>query len=190
MAKEEKDKDKDKEAESSGKSSPSTMKIVIIAVVLSLVLGGALVGGTFYFVSGMNATQAVATTDKNADAEEADDVDEDEPLAPPKYFSLDPKFVVSFSDQSSARFMQFSIQVMARDDAVIKLMEEHMPVVRSSLLMLFGGQQYEVMVTREGKEKLLREATEDINTSLKKAMGNKEQTALIEATYYDSFVIQ
>ena len=86
--------------------------------------------------------------------------------------------------------MQFSIEIMSRDDMVIKQVEEHMPVIRSSLLMLFGSQDYEVMVTREGKEKLLLDAMEDINTTLQKISGATEKTALVEAAYFDSFVIQ
>ncbi len=181
------------------KSGMSTMVIVIIAVTVSILLGGSLVGGTFYFVSSMNGAQTAAVTtatDKKADEtdeeedEEDEDEEEDEELAPPKYQSMDPAFIVSFSNQASARFMQFSLEVMTRDEEVIKQLDEHMPVIRSSLLMLFGGQQYEKMVTREGKEKLLREATEDINLSLKKVSGNKELTSLVEAAYFTAFVIQ
>lgn len=184
------------------KGGLSTLKIVIIAVFLTVFLGGMLVAGTFYLVSSMYSAQTVAThatTGKNADAEENDEQGdeegdeeaiESEPLAAPIYLSMDPKFIVSFSDQKSARFMQFSIEVMSRDAQVIKKIEEHMPVIRSSLLMLFGGQQYEKMATREGKEKLLREATSDINTSLQKISGGEEQGSLVEAAYFNSFVIQ
>jgi flagellar FliL protein len=180
------------------KSGLSTLKIVIIAVFLTVLLGGMLVGGTFYLVSSMYSAQTAATSavaDKNADAEENDEeadeeAGESEPLAAPIYLSMDPKFIVSFSDQKSARFMQFSIEVMSRDAQVIKKIEEHMPVIRSSLLMLFGGQQYEKMATREGKEKLLKEATSDINTSLQKISGDEEQVSSVEEAYFNSFVIQ
>lgn len=193
MAKENAKTEKDTE-NTETKSGMSTIKIVIIAVTLSVLLGSGLVGATFYLVSSMNAQTVTATPSaakKNTD-EEDDDAEEadSEPLAAPKYFSMDPKFIVSFSNQKSARFMQFSIEVMSRDAAVVKKIEEHMPVIRSSLLMLFGGQEYEKMATREGKEKLLIETTADINASLQKISGEKEQTAAVEATYFSSFVIQ
>ena len=184
------------------KSGLSTLKIVIIAVFLTVLLGGMLVGGTFYLVSSMYSAQTAASSavaDKNSDVEKNDEEGdeegdeeavESEPLAAPIYLSMDPKFIVSFSDQKSARFMQFSIEVMSRDAQVIKKIEEHMPVIRSSLLMLFGGQQYEKMATREGKEKLLREATSDINTSLQKISGDEEQVSSVEEAYFNSFVIQ
>ena len=178
------------------KSGSSTLKIVIIAVSLALVLGGGLVGATFYFVSNMNAEQASTAKDGKDGAEAADEdeeeeeVAESEPVEPPQYHSMDPKFVVSFSDQSKARFMQFSVEVMTRDSDVIKHIETHMPVIRSSLLMLFGNQAYEDMVTREGKEKLLSDVTADINTVLEKLDGQAETESLVEAAYFNSFVIQ
>jgi len=197
MAKEELEEEVEENENTEKKGGMSTLKIVIIAVFVTVLLGGMLVAGTFYVVSSMYSAQAAATpatAGKNADAEgndeEGEEAVESEPLAAPIYLSMDPKFIVSFSDQKSARFMQFSIEVMSRDAQVIKKIEEHMPVIRSSLLMLFGGQQYEKMATREGKEKLLREATSDINTSLQKISGGEEQASLVEEAYFNSFVIQ
>lgn len=185
MAKEEEKEQEDTEK----KSGLSTVKIVIIAVVLSGVIGGGLVGGTFYFVNAMNEEAEAAAAEAEA-IENGEMEAPAEPVLPPKYHSMDPKFIVSFNNQKGARFMQFSLEVMSRDDEVIKQLDDHMPVIRSSLLMLFGGQTYEVMVTREGKQKLLQEAVEDINNSLKMLAGDKEQVTTIEAAYFNSFVIQ
>jgi len=93
--------------------------------------------------------------DEDVDEEEEDeDEDEDEAegkeLLPAQYYSMDPKFVVSFSNQKFARFMQFSLEIMSRDAEVIKKIEQHNPVIRSSLLMLFGSQAYADMASREG----------------------------------------
>jgi len=184
------------------KAGLSTVKIIIIVVSLTLVLGGGLVGGTFYFVTSMNPAQATTAKDSNkkvaddaeedADEEEdvAEDEDEDKVMEPPHYYSMDPKFVVSFSNQKYARFMQFSLEIMSRDPEVIKKVEEHNPVIRSSLLMLFGSQGYDEMVTREGKEKLLQDTAADINSTLQTVTGDKAMATAIEAAYFTSFVIQ
>ena len=173
---------------SEDKGGASMMKVVIVAVTLSLLLGGGLVGGTYYFVSStMTAQMALA----NASGDEGDDVSEESiPTAPPQYFSMDPKFVVSFNSESGARFMQFSIEIMSRDSEHIKQIELHMPAIRSSLLMLFGGQNSEQMLTREGKEKLLIDAMADINITLQKISGADETVTAVEAAYFNSFVIQ
>jgi flagellar FliL protein len=173
------------------KSGSSTMKIVIVAVLFSVLLSGGLVGATFYFVSNMNASQSSVAKDADTEAAEDEDVEsEKEPVKPPQYYSMDPKFVVSFRDQKSARFMQFSIDIMARDKHVIDNVTLHMPAIRSSLLLLFGNQVYEELVTREGKEKLLIAATADINNTLKSLVDEAEQQSVVEASYFNSFVIQ
>lgn len=191
MAKEEK-KQQDNEA-AGNKRNLSTVKIIIITAVLSLVIGGGLVGATFYFVSNMNDEQTTLAKDDadESSAEEAgEDAVEDVPKGPPQYHSMDPQFVVSFSDQRNARFMQFSLEIMSHDSEVIKLVEAHMPVIRSSLLMLFGSQTYEDMVTREGKEQLLNNVKNDINTTLQTILGEDELESTVDAAYFNSFVIQ
>ena len=214
MAKNEIDEqDKEQDDDSSAKKSGlSTVKIIIIAVTLTLLLGGGLVGGTYYFVSSMldddssskkvKSKKASDDEDEDEDGEEEDEDDEEEDEedeeeedesssdSPATYHSMDPKFIVSFSNQKYARFMQFSLEIMSRNKDAIATIETHMPVVRSNLLMLFGSQKYEVMVTREGKEKLLTDVALDINTTIQKVTGAKKRPSSVEAAYFTSFVIQ
>jgi len=180
MADEEKTND---EAEADGKAPASTAKIVIIAVLASVVLSAGIGGGAFYMLGGMDPEPV-----EGAEGEEEKVVEE--PPKPPQYFSLDPKFVVSFSDQRKARFMQFSLQLMTRDNKVMKDIEGHMPAIRSSLLMLFGVQRFDEMITIEGKQKLLVDTVADVNATLTKMTGSEEPVVGVEAAYFDSFVIQ
>lgn len=163
---------------SSKKGGSSTMKIVIIAVVLSIVLSGGIAGGMMFFLGGNDSEQQAS--------EDGDDEEVVEPAEPPIYHSMDPKFVVSFRDKKKARFMQFSVEVMSRDNDVIKSIKQHNPAVRSNLLLLIDNQESEKMSTREGKEQFLVEITEDINKTLDRLGG----TSGVEAAYYNSFVIQ
>jgi len=185
MAEEAKNEEKDEAAPTPKKSG--NMKIIIIAVVSIVLLLGGAVGGTLYFVMGEEDDSAANAEDSEEEEEVAEEII---PLEPPQYHSMDPKFVVSFRDQRNARFMQFSIEVMARNKDIIKQIEEHSPAVRSSLLMLFDTQSYEMMSTREGKQKLLDEVIVDINETLKVVTGEEELVALFEAAYFTSFVIQ
>lgn len=163
----------------------SIMKFVLAALLL-LVFSGITVGVTLYLVGGdKEDSQAEAAEAEAGDDEEVAEREID-PDEPPTYTPMDPKFVVSFSDQKKARFMQFTLQVMTRDDEVVKQLRQHMPAVRSSLLMLVGSQQYERVVTREGKQELLAEITADINQTLDQVVGYSG----VEAAYFDTFVIQ
>lgn len=184
MAKKEEAKEEHKNAETKGESS--MVKTIIVSAVVAILVGGGVVAGNYFLVSSLIKEQIISNTTSSDEEEIANDV----PKAPPQYLSMDPKFVVSFNDQQQPRFMQFSLEIMTRDSDVLQQVELHMPAIRSSLLMLFGIQAYEEMLTREGKEKLLQEVTADINTVLKKASGKDEVTASVEAAYFNSFVIQ
>lgn len=155
-------------------------KIIIIAVVASIVLSGAIAGGVAVFLGGSDDGQQVTEGDEEAEAAEVESTD------PPIYHSMDPKFVVSFRDQKKARFMQFSLEIMARDRDVIQDIKQHSPAVRSNLLLLIDNQDSVKMSTREGKEQLLVEMTADINQTLEQVGA----TSGVEAAYYNSFVIQ
>jgi len=201
MAKEEKDLENEEDVQEKGKSS--NLKIIIIGVLVALLFGGGLVGGTFYLVSSMQSAEADSSkTVKSEDdeegekeegegeGEEEDAAEEEVPKGPAIYHSMDPKFVVSFRDQQVARFMQFSIEVMTRDKGVIELLDGHTPAIRSSLLMLFDNQNDATMSTREGKQQLLDDIVTDINETLKTMTNKDELEASVESAYFTSFVIQ
>lgn len=182
MAEEEKE-EAGAEAEKGG---APTMKVVIIAVLVSVLLSGGIVGGALVFL-GMPGESETA---ENAEEGEEGEEEEEEVKGPPQYHSMDPKFVISFSDQRKARFMQFSLQLMTRNNEAMKMIDAHMPAVRSSLLMLFGIQQYEDMVTREGKEKLLQDVVNDVNNTITAVNDGEPIEPGVEKAYFNTFVIQ
>lgn len=196
MAKEEDNLENEDDAKEKGKGKSSTLKIIIVAVLATVILGGGLVAATFYFVSGMQSAQMDSTKVANSEDDADGEVDEDEeeedeePKGPVIYHSMDPKFVVSFRDQQTARFMQFSFEVTTRDESVIELLDGHSPAIRSNLLMLFDNQSHATMSTREGKQQLLANIVSDINETLKKMTNKGEMIADVEAAYFTSFVIQ
>ena len=153
------------------------MKMIIIAVVLSLVVSGAVIGVVVYMLGDKVEEQPAAGSETAAPVVEQKEA---------QYKSLDPKFTLTFKNQQHAGFMQFSVEVMTRDEEVVSALKNHMPVIRSSLLLLFGVQEYEKMSTREGKEELLLEIVEDMNATLEKVIGKSG----IEAAYFNSFLIQ
>ncbi|MGH8208062.1 MAG: flagellar basal body-associated FliL family protein [Steroidobacteraceae bacterium] len=110
-----------------------------------------------------------------------------EPLAAPLYVALDPPFVVNFEADQQVRFLQVTAQLMSRDPATIELLKASDPVVRNDLLLLFGGQKYSVISTREGKE-LLRTQTLAAVRKIVAAAGGKPEK--VEAVYFTSFVMQ
>ncbi len=189
MAKKE---DLDLDVEGKGEKKSSKLKLIIILVVVLLLAGGG-GGAAWYFL----VMQKPDVAEMDADME---DVDEDVPATvktkknkkkkssnePPIFTGLDPAFVVSFKDQSQARFMQLSVELMSRDQEVIDIVDSYKPMIRNNLLLLFSSQKFEEIVTREGKEKLLEQTLEEVNNTLYNEAGIDG----VEAVYFTAFVAQ
>ncbi len=183
MAKKE---DLDLDVEGKGKKS-SKLKLIIILLVGILVLGGG-GGAAWYFL----VMKGDMVAESDAGMEEAD-----EPAVhkkkkkkrsnePPLFTGLDPAFVVSFKDQSQARFMQLSVELMSRDPEVIEAIDQYKPMLRNNLLLLFSSQKFEDVITREGKERLLEQSLEEVNNTL----SNEAGIDGVEAVYFTAFVAQ
>ena len=145
--------------------------IILISLVVLLLAGGGV--GAWLAFGGKHAA-------KHAEVKK-------EPLAPPLFVALDPPFVVNFESDQQVRFLQVTAQVMSRDPATIELLKSNDPVVRNDLLMLFGGQKYEVISTREGKEALRTQTLAAVRKIVAGAGGKPEK---VEAVYFTSFVMQ
>ena len=75
---------------------------------------------------------------------------------------------------------------MARDQDVIDAVEEHRPLLRNNLLLLFSAQTPESIGSPEGKEELRREALTEVQTTLEE-LG---EPAAVEDLYFTSLVVQ
>jgi flagellar protein FliL len=157
------------EAAAAGKSKKTLMIVVLLAVLL-LAGGGA--GAWFAFAPHGGKKHAVA---------------KQEPPAPALYVALDPPFVVNFEADQQVRFLQVTAQLMSRDPATIEILKTNDPVVRNDLLLLFGGQKYSVISTREGKESLRTQTLAAVRKIVAAAGGKPEK---VEAVYFTSFVMQ
>jgi len=146
-------------------------KLIIVIVLAVLLLAGGGVGAWFAFAPHGKKPAAV----------------KHEPLLPPQYIALDPPFVVNFEGDQQVRFLQVTAQLMSRDPATIELLKTNDPVVRNDLLLLFGGQKYAVISTREGKESLRTQSLAAVRKIVAAAGGKPEK---VEAVYFTSFVMQ
>ena len=112
-----------------------------------------------------------------------------EPKAPPVYLAFDPPLVVSFQDAETMRFLQATVEVMARDEESIKAVELHMPVIRNNLLNALSGKSLTELTRLEGKEALRKECLAEVQRVLK-ANATKDQKTSVEDLYFTSFVVQ
>jgi flagellar protein FliL len=102
------------------------------------------------------------------------------------YLPLDPPLVVNFAAGGQLRYLQASVEVMARDMRAIENIRRHAPAVRNALIALFSERDYEALLTRAGKEALRLEALEVIRAELTMLTGQPQA----EDIYFTSFVMQ
>jgi flagellar FliL protein len=196
----EKDEDDDKKS-SKGDKKPSPMKLVIVgALALFVAVLGAQVAAPL--VTGMIAGKDGSHAQSGEQAAEGEDQaseeqgDEEEPielaaaeehLEPALYAPMDPPFVVSFADEGGeTRFLQLTLQAMARNEKTIEAIKQHAPAIRNSFLFLISGYKVEELATLEGKEKLRAAMLGAANQIMQKNTGS----AGIEELYFTSLVIQ
>ncbi len=183
-------------------------KILMIAVAV-LVLVGVSVGGTMLVTSQSSKSEPVKKAKKKA-AVEAEDEEKDaadkegeqdkaegegegeedaNPDGTPKlamYMDFEQPFVVNFQDEGQLRYLQITISVMTKNPKVVEEMKRHMPLIRNNLVMLFSGQTREGIISREGKEKIRKDAEAEVQKILKEQTGNPG----VKALYFTSFVMQ
>ena len=193
--------DKDAPKEKVKKES-GPMKLVIVgAVALFLAVLGAQVAAPI--LTKMIAGDPNAAAKKAADAESgeeqqlavadtpppADDKAADaKSTEPALYAPLDPPFVVSFAEKGGdTRFVQLTLQAMARNEKSIDAIKTHAPAIRNAFLFAISGHKVEDLETLEGKEKLRAEMLKAANDVMEKNTGKADA---IEELYFTSLVIQ
>ncbi|WP_425056542.1 flagellar basal body-associated FliL family protein [Pseudomonas abyssi] len=116
--------------------------------------------------------------------------EETEPAEPVKqvalYQPLDPAFVVNYAAGGRQRYMQVSVVLMGRDAEGMAKLNQHLPLIRNQLVMLFGSEEFEALATPEGKEALREKASLAVKALLEKEVGDP----VIESVLFTNLVLQ
>jgi len=183
------------EAQTSAKKGLNPLILVLVASLLT----ASMVGGGMYFAFASKLDNAAAAADEAADEEEGAEAPapkkkskakkgaKDEKKSQALYVKLDPPFVVNFEAKGIMRFLQIQVEVMTRDAATVDLLNQHDPLIRNNLLMLFSNQNFEKINSPEGREALRAEALKSIGEAVKSEGGKPK---LVEQLYFTSFVMQ
>ena len=149
--------------------------MIIVIVVFVLLLG--LMGTGFFFMwnklNAVNAQQTNTEQDGGAAAVE-----------PPKIGPLHPleTFIVNLADEGGNRYLRTTMNLELKDEESNLLVQERLPMIRNSVLMILPTKKYDDISTVEGKSALRDEMVAKLNTCL--------APGCISNLYFTEFVIQ
>ena len=162
------------------------LALVAQGIGLTLVVAvGTLAGQWLYQLVG-HAPAPVHAAAAAAEGDTAQRAKEPEvPKAPPVYHAFEP-LVVNFDENGELRFLQVTVEVMARDPKTIAAVEANTPVLRNDLLLLVGSSDMKALLTREGKEALRAQARKGVQSTMARLSAGSKS----EDLYFTGFVMQ
>lgn len=158
----------------------SNKKTIIVIVVVVLLAIAAAVGGTLFFLGKIPGMSSESVQEAAAPSG---------PQITPSnsvYYAIEPAFVINFHAGRKQRFMQVYVSVKAQSDEALAQVEQHAPVIRNNLNIVFAKQDFESLQTPEGKEEMRQAATQTVQDVLAK-YGNG---STIDEVLFTNFVMQ
>lgn len=160
-------------AENEAGKKRGKLKTIIIVVLALLLAVGLSVAGTLWFLSGSDSMDT-----GEGDGESA------ETHTPASYHELEEPLIVSISGDRQ-RYLQIHLALVMREDDVSATLKQHMPTIRSRLRSLLQDQSFKQLQGTEGKEKLLEDMADTVNSVLE-----GEGSHSIERVLFTNFVMQ
>ena len=124
-----------------------TSKLLIIIIALTVVLAGAGAAAWFFLFN---------------------ETEDDEPKVsskPALFLPID-QFTVNLQPEDGQQYLQVAMTLKVVDQAVADSIKMQMPEVRSRVLLLLSSKKPSQLVTLEGKNKLIAEIAQEVETGL------------------------
>lgn len=137
-----------KPAEAAVVAPPKSKKMLLIVLGAVLFVGLAALG-TIMYVNKQRAAAELGEEDVRPVAKQVE-------TGPPTYLPLD-NMVVNLADAGGERVAQIGLTLELKDAAAVDKVKQHLPTIRSGILMLVSQRTGEELLKIEGKEKLARD---------------------------------
>jgi flagellar FliL protein len=121
------------------------------------------------------ALQAQASSEKATPAEGAE-------AAKPgfSYHALDPDIITNYlSNGKTLGYIRVTVELMAENEADLKLLEQHDPLIRDAIIRLMGSKTADQIKSLVNREELRKECLTQVNELLVKETGKKAVRELI-----------
>ena len=156
-------------------ATPGPMKRIILIVLIALLAAGAAGAGTWFFMSRHEPAPAPAQTASAAPA-----------LAIPVFFPLEPMTVNLQSDDGQQHYLRIGLTLKLNDPKVQQQLTDHMPEIRSRVLLALSNKHPDDLAPLEGKRAL---ATE-LKTLIEQPTDKGVAPVNVEDVLFTEFVVQ
>jgi flagellar protein FliL len=153
--------------------------ILLIVVVLLLLL---VIAGAAYFFLVMKNGPRTAAPGQQAQQQQAVVVDNS---APPVFFAIDP-FTVNLQSDDGERYLHLGLTLKLTDGKEADVLKEHMPEIRSRILLLLSNKHPADLSTSDGKTALINE----IKTQIEQPFVPGGPSNPVSDVLFTDFVVQ
>lgn len=150
------------------------LKLIILLVTVILLTIGLSIAGTFWFLNKDNPA-----------APQNDDVETVEIFAPNQYHVIEKPLVATIQDDNRTRYAQVYLAFEAQDATPLEATRKHLPLLRSRLLSVLGGQSFTGLQTVEGRDQLIDAMLASVNGVLE-----QEGAPPVSKVLFLNFVLQ
>jgi flagellar FliL protein len=154
-------------------ASPGPMKRIILIVLIALIAAGAAGAGVWFF---MLKRAPVAATAEAAPAL----------AAAPLFFPLESMTVNLQSDDGQPHFLRIGLTLKLGDAASQQVLTDHMPEVRSRILLALSNKHPEELAPLEGKRAL----AEELKTLISAPTDKGVAPIRVQDVLFTEFVVQ
>ena len=96
------------------------------------------------------------------------------------YHALDPDIITNYlSDGKTLGYIRVTVELMAENEADLKLLEQHDPLIRDTIIRLMGSKSVDQIKSLVSREELRKECETKVNELLVKETGKKAVRELI-----------
>lgn len=155
------------------------MLIIIIGVFFLMMM---MMGGGFFLMWKQVSATVVQVQQQNDEGETEEVVEEkEEEVKIGPIYKMD-TMIVNLADRGGKRYLRTTLQLELNTPDVLEEIEQRLPQLRDTILMILPAKQYADISTTEGKIALRDELVTKMNAILKKGQ--------IATIYFTEFVVQ
>jgi flagellar FliL protein len=147
------------------------LKRIVLIVLIALVAAGAAAAGMYFFLLKNGIGNGKPTPPP--------------PPPPPVFFALDPMTVNLLSDDGQ-HYLRVGLSLKLADGKIQEALQQHMPEIRSRILLDLSNKHPEELETLDGKRALSKE----LKALIEKPTDASEPPVHVEEVLFTEFVVQ